>query len=613
MGFKPGDSLNEGTYVIEKQLSDETYSGFGITYKATHRYLNQAVVLKLPNSSLCQDPRYLSFLEGFQTEAQTLGRLVGDRHPHIVQVQHLFPVTVAGRTEPVLCMVMEYIDGTDLHQRVWRVNSQNQIEAHPLPEPEALAYIQQVGAALTHLHGYQPEPILHRDVKPANIMVRRSTNQAVLIDFGLARTFMPNVTKTHTVAHSAGYAPPEQYLPQAQRGAYTDVYGLAATLYFLVTGREPEAANNRGASLYQFNQDILDPPQKLNPNLSQRVNEAILWGMQLKAGERPQSVGEWLQVLGLGSAGVAVVQQNRTVRTVKVDAEPEGGNWLEELGPPSPDPLVEGLLNLGRGVKRGVQQKLQEVQEAQERQRQEQERERQRKAEQERLQAEAKRQAALEAERMRQEQEERRRKEEERQRQEAKRQAALEAERQRQEAERRQREAAEAQRREAERWNLDAVPLKSEKGVDYTRLRDLLKAGQWQDADQETMKCMERALGTSDWYKIYSEKLLLQFPCADLKTIDRLWVQASQGRYGFSVQQEIYVKCGAKLDGNYPGDTIWRKFGEEVGWRVNNSWVGRDLDWGGTGVPGHLPFWFWGGLGGVLCVFLFSRIETCEV
>ncbi|MGA1625185.1 MAG: GUN4 domain-containing protein [Prochlorothrix sp.] len=137
---------------------------------------------------------------------------------------------------------------------------------------------------------------------------------------------------------------------------------------------------------------------------------------------------------------------------------------------------------------------------------------------------------------------------------------------------------------------MDAVPLKSEKGVDYTRLRDLLKSGQWKEADLETGKLMERVLGTSSWYKIYKEKLLLKFPCADLKTIDQLWVRASQGRYGFSVQKEIYVKCGAKPDGNYPGDTIWYKFCNEVGWRVKNSWVSYgDLDWGGTGVPGHLP------------------------
>ncbi len=170
-------------------------------------------------------------------------------------------------------------------------------------------------------------------------------------------------------------------------------------------------------------------------------------------------------------------------------------------------------------------------------------------------------------------------------------------------------------------WD-DAVPLESEKGVDYTRLRQLLKAGQWQEADQETGTCMEQALGTDDWGEIYHQKLLLSFPCADLKTIDRLWVQASQGRYGFSVQKEIYVNCGAKLDGNYPGDTIWREFGERVGWRVEGSWLSySSLNFSGTGVPGHLPFvgvgWSWLGRarGWVQSesVGLFSRIETCKV
>jgi hypothetical protein len=165
-------------------------------------------------------------------------------------------------------------------------------------------------------------------------------------------------------------------------------------------------------------------------------------------------------------------------------------------------------------------------------------------------------------------------------------------------------------------WDIDAVPLNSEKGVDYTRLRDLLRLGQWQEADYETRKRMMEATGRTGegWFR---NEDLLNFPCADLKTIDRLWVQASQGRYGFSVQKEIYVKCGGQLDGKYPSDTsdtIWEKFGEEVGWRVNGSWLRHDdLNWGGIGVPGHLPWsvalfslvgW---------CGLFFSRIETCEV
>jgi hypothetical protein len=151
----------------------------------------------------------------------------------------------------------------------------------------------------------------------------------------------------------------------------------------------------------------------------------------------------------------------------------------------------------------------------------------------------------------------------------------------------------------SEQWNIDQVPLESEKSANYTKLRDLLKVQKWQEADQETYRLMITIVGRKegDWFQT---KDLLNFPCKDLKTIDQLWVQASQGRYGFSVQKEIYVRCGAKLDGEYPGDKIWGKFGTEVGWRVNDSWQNYDdLTWNSIHVPGHLPAgaggWLWGG------------------
>ncbi|RMF68264.1 MAG: transcriptional regulator, partial [Cyanobacteria bacterium J069] len=113
--------------------------------------------------------------------------------------------------------------------------------------------------------------------------------------------------------------------------------------------------------------------------------------------------------------------------------------------------------------------------------------------------------------------------------------------------------------------------LSSEKGIDYTNLRNLLKVQDWYAADQETYRVMITAVGKKDgeWF---TKDELLNFPCTDLKTIDRLWVKYSQGRFGFSVQKKIYVECGGKLDGNYPSDEIWNKFGDRVGWRKQNKW-----------------------------------------
>jgi hypothetical protein len=133
------------------------------------------------------------------------------------------------------------------------------------------------------------------------------------------------------------------------------------------------------------------------------------------------------------------------------------------------------------------------------------------------------------------------------------------------------------------------ISLESEKGVDYQELQRLLAAGEWKQADNETYLRMLEAVGRKkgDW--IRAEELK-QFPCKDLKTIDRLWVHYSGGQFGFSVQKKIYVECGAKLDGNYPGDTIWDEFCDRVGWRVNDEYIYyKDVNFNTSASEGHLP------------------------
>lgn len=121
------------------------------------------------------------------------------------------------------------------------------------------------------------------------------------------------------------------------------------------------------------------------------------------------------------------------------------------------------------------------------------------------------------------------------------------------------------------------VNLASEKGIDYTRLRDLLAAKNWKEADQETYRVMIQAVGKKESY-YFTEREVLNFPCTDLRTIDRLWVKYSNGHFGFSVQKEIYLSVGGKADGKYYKEA-WEKFGDRVGWRVKNSWIyDRDVN-----------------------------------
>ena len=163
------------------------------------------------------------------------------------------------------------------------------------------------------------------------------------------------------------------------------------------------------------------------------------------------------------------------------------------------------------------------------------------------------------------------------------------------------------------------VPLKSERGVDYTKLRDLLASGKWKEADQETANKMLEVAGRTEegWLRVED---IDQFPCEDLRTIDQLWVKYSNGRFGFSVQKRIYESLGGTSEYD---DKIWKAFGDRVGWRVNKERLYyKDLKFNTKAAEGHLPggggmvvwvAWGWGEwlLGVVL--FLFSRVENCKV
>lgn len=185
---------------------------------------------------------------------------------------------------------MEYIAGENLGNWVRRNGT--------LSETDALRYIKQIGEALITVH---KQNLLHRDVKPQNIMRTSDGSKAILIDMGIARTLSPNTltVTTRILAASVGYAPLEQYYPYAQRGEYTDVYALAATLYFLLTAEKPTDAKQREDG------HRLVPPRQLNPNISPQVNDAILEGMNLNYKKRPQSIKEWFSSLPLPYPPVA--------------------------------------------------------------------------------------------------------------------------------------------------------------------------------------------------------------------------------------------------------------------------------------------------------------------
>lgn len=274
--LKPGHTIME--YVVEKTLGG---GGFGITYLARDGNLNLPVAIKeyLPTdlamragegsvqvlSSALQDQFHWG-LERFLEEARVLATF---RHPNIVRALRYFPANGTAY------IVMEFESGESLKKWLPRQNALNQSTLlqliHPLLD----------GLEIIHNAGF-----LHRDIKPDNIYIR-SDNTPVLIDFGSARN--TNSDRDLTSIVSPGFAPFEQYQSKGNQGPWTDLYSLAAVMYWMVTGQKPPN------SIERMKQDALVPATQLDPNnlLGELLLSTIDWALNTDETRRPQTVAEF--------------------------------------------------------------------------------------------------------------------------------------------------------------------------------------------------------------------------------------------------------------------------------------------------------------------------------
>ncbi|OBQ21114.1 serine/threonine-protein kinase [Anabaena sp. AL93] len=270
MTWVTGQKLQNGKYIIQQVLGQ---GGFGITYQALQVNLNRSVVIKTPNEYLQHDPDYEKYIEKFIAEGQILAELSKDPHPHIVGVIELFQ---EGNT---YCLVMEFIPGENLFQIVKRKGA--------LPEAEIITYIRQIGAALIMIH---QAGLVHRDAHPGNIMIK-DNGKAVLIDFGIAKQIIPATQSSTDKSAHERFAPYEQRY-KGSRDPRVDIYCLAASLYYGVTGQYPTNSLAR-----KLDDELLIAPHKIIVTISKELNQAILKGMALEAKDRPQSMQSWIEML----------------------------------------------------------------------------------------------------------------------------------------------------------------------------------------------------------------------------------------------------------------------------------------------------------------------------
>jgi eukaryotic-like serine/threonine-protein kinase len=262
-------TLNAGTIIVNRYRSVKLLGqgGFGAVYKAWDLNLNRACALKenLDTSSEAQ--------RQFVREAQVLANLA---HPNLPRVSDHFLVPGQGQY-----LVMELVEGEDLESLVQRQGS--------LAPPQALHWIGQIADAVQYMHSQQP-PVIHRDIKPANIRITPE-GRAVLVDFGLVKIYDPRLQTTIGArAVTPGYSPPEQY-GQGATDARTDIYALAATLYTLLTGQQPQESVQRIVA------DRVAAADLINRQVTSTVGRAVQQAMALTPSQRYQTVNDFQMAL----------------------------------------------------------------------------------------------------------------------------------------------------------------------------------------------------------------------------------------------------------------------------------------------------------------------------
>ncbi len=333
----PPGTVIHGRYTLGKVLG---FGGFGSTYIAWDSVLEQKVAVKeyLPGEfstrmpgrtqiTVFQGEKQQQFRNGmskFITEAKNLAGFQNETG--IVRVFDSF------EENDTAYIVMEYLEG--------QVLSAYLQERGCLPEEEAIALITPVMESLriVHMHG-----ILHRDISPDNIVIT-TDGEAKLIDFGASRHATTSFSRSLTIIVKPGFSPEEQYRSRGDQGTHTDVYALAATLYYMLTGIVPPDAMERRARFEGDNKDILVAPAKLNKNISPAVNVAILNAMNVRIEDRTPDVDSFMAEL---SSEKPVRRINGKIKQVNVYGWPL---WLRILIPAAAGAAVFIAILLFTGV-----------------------------------------------------------------------------------------------------------------------------------------------------------------------------------------------------------------------------------------------------------------------
>ena len=291
---------------------------FGITYLVTDQVLNKSFALKeyLPRELVSRSEdgvlqpisagvsgQYSTGLSHFLAEGRTVAQL---EHANIVKVFRCF------EANGTAYLLMPYYRGEALHKLLKRSGTFTSEEARALSRP--------LLDALEYIHG---KGLIHQDIKPANIYITEN-GQPILLDFGAAGQRLDAGTSTRWKLGSEGYAALEQSEATGSIGPWTDIYGLAATLYRCICGQIPVAAVQRQRALSEGESDPFQAIESLVPGQEfSGILDAIGRGLALEPTSRPRSVEDWRPAFGQLKHG-----KDTTIGPVASGIEQEGREWL---------------------------------------------------------------------------------------------------------------------------------------------------------------------------------------------------------------------------------------------------------------------------------------------
>jgi predicted Ser/Thr protein kinase/negative regulator of sigma E activity len=297
-----------GKYQVVAPLGE---GGMAAVYKAYQPGMDRYVALKILPRHFASDPE---FVGRFEQEAKVIARL---------QHLHILPVHDFGEDDGYTYIVMPYVE---------RGTLAGQLKGQPLPLEQIERVISQVGDALHYAHS---RGLVHRDVKPSNILIDEQGN-CLLTDFGVAKIVegTSKFTQTGAIIGTPEYMSSEQILGKTLDGR-SDIYSLGVVLYEIATGRPPYRAETPPAVFVKHLHDPLPPPHLFNPDLPEALEKVILKSLAREPEERYATAADMVRALKAALSPKA--RKERVLEEVHVPAAPTVIEEVVKTAPPMPD------------------------------------------------------------------------------------------------------------------------------------------------------------------------------------------------------------------------------------------------------------------------------------